>query len=412
MVAPLLLLLPLVFTPSPIKAATQWTGMNQAGMEFCLSDTAPTGFNSPGCDPGTMGEHYFGPANSSLDNFRKLGSNVVRVPLSWERLQPVLNGPLTSDYAAYVDSLITRETTNGSLFVIDIHNYGRYKGLQLGSVDVPYDAFYNLWEQLANKYKGNEKVVFGLMNQPGGTLQAPAGPSIQEWWGTIYNTAIQRIRATGATNRILVQATCKAFGQNFFSDTCGVGGISNAEGALSLSDPLGKTSIDIHQFINTDRNGGSGECTHDFIPILNPITTYLRAHQKTAWLGEFGVGWSDTCIASLSSLMTYLSDNSDVWPGWIYWVAGPAWGDPRNGGYAFSVEPPASGVGERPQVTVIKSYFVDKDLANKQTNNTVEDQERKPSGTGSGSGARGRVVGAGWMVGMLVGVFGVVALLL
>ena len=46
---------------------------------------------------------------------------------------------------------------------------------------------------------------------------------------------------------ILVQGTCKAVGQNWFSEDCGLGGISNAEGALLLNDPLNKTSIDIHQ---------------------------------------------------------------------------------------------------------------------------------------------------------------------
>lgn len=52
--------------------------------------------------------------------------------------------------------------------MIDIHNYARWNGAIIGQGGPTNAQFASLWSQLAAKYKGNTKVIFGLMNEPHG----------------------------------------------------------------------------------------------------------------------------------------------------------------------------------------------------------------------------------------------------
>ncbi|KAJ3032997.1 hypothetical protein HDV00_006859 [Rhizophlyctis rosea] len=386
---------PLVVTSLLItraNAAVKYTGVSQAGLEFNLDPNGPQGAGSV---PGNMNEKWFPPSNASMDYFRSLGSNVVRLPFIWERIQSTLFSALNTSYATVVDSIVTRETNNGSYIVLDLHNYGKYYGSVIGSQNVSADAFYDLWTKIATKYKANDKVVFSIMDQP-------REFDTRMWWETYAQGALNAIRNAGASNMILVQGTCGAFGHVWFNATCGQGTISNADASLLLSDPLGKTSIDIHQFIDPDRNGGNsnGACSteFDFISNINNITTWLREHGRTAWLGEFAIGQFQTCYTALSNLLPYLETNSDVWVGWVYWAAGSAWG-----GWWMGIEPSTSG-SATPQTAIFKDYLVERESNLRLVANN----------TSGNNGGGGRVGGQNlaWMVGALVGVFGVVSAVL
>ena len=68
-------------------------------------------------------------------------------------------------------------TSQGAAHVVlDPHNYARYNGSIIGSGVLPYASFNDFWTRVANEFKGNDKVIFGLMNEPN-TMPT-------EQWGT------------------------------------------------------------------------------------------------------------------------------------------------------------------------------------------------------------------------------------
>jgi len=76
--------------------------------------------------PGTLGKSYtFGSENT----FRYFGGKqlgLMRVAVLWERLQPVLGGPLDPAYLQGLKNDIAWAGAHGGEVIVDIHNYGRY----------------------------------------------------------------------------------------------------------------------------------------------------------------------------------------------------------------------------------------------------------------------------------------------
>ena len=52
--------------------------------------------------------------------------NVIRLPISWERIQHTLNGPLDPTYQNNLTDYVNAATSQGFAVIIDLHNYGRY----------------------------------------------------------------------------------------------------------------------------------------------------------------------------------------------------------------------------------------------------------------------------------------------
>ena len=77
-------------------------------------------------------------------------------------------------------------TALGVYTILDVHNYGRYSGIKLGTDPVTPVAFANLWQQLAKHFKDNPTVIFGLMNEPNNQNSNAVVAA--------YNEAIKRIR--------------------------------------------------------------------------------------------------------------------------------------------------------------------------------------------------------------------------
>lgn len=88
-------------------------GVNASGMEY------PTGL------PGSLGTNYFQPTAALMTNAVALGFDTIRLPYLWERMQPVVNGPLNSLYKSEIDTCIQRAASAGVKVVLDMHNYGR-----------------------------------------------------------------------------------------------------------------------------------------------------------------------------------------------------------------------------------------------------------------------------------------------
>lgn len=100
---------------------------------------------------------------------RSHGLNVYRLPVSWQFLVDYkLGGKLGHNAVGLYNELVQGCLDTGSFCIIDIHNYARWSGRHniIGQGGPSNEQFASVWRQLADKYKNEERVVFGLMNEP------------------------------------------------------------------------------------------------------------------------------------------------------------------------------------------------------------------------------------------------------
>jgi endoglucanase len=110
----------------------QFTGVNEAGLEFGGANCSPEG--------GSIGE------------FRQDGHNLFRIPFAWEKMQPCIRCELDSGYLSTLKSAVDLVVNSGGIALIDCHNYFRYYEGLISDSDT--DAFANLWWRLSQQFLG------------------------------------------------------------------------------------------------------------------------------------------------------------------------------------------------------------------------------------------------------------------
>lgn len=315
---------------SPQPATLRWRGVSLAGGEF-----------APEKLPGTYDTDFTYPTVASVAYYKAKGMNTVRLPFRWERLQPVLNQGFDGAEMGRLANFVGQVTSTGVTVVLDPHNYARYRGQLIGSGAVPNAAFADFWTRLANQFKGNDKVVFGLMNEPH-TMPT-------EQWVAAANAGIAAIRATGATQVITVPGNAWTGAHSWNSSGYGT---PNAIAMKNIVDPGRNMVIEVHQYLDADSSGTDATCTSATIGSerVAAFTAWLRENGHRALLGEFGGAANATCHQAIDNLLSHLEANGDVWAGWTWWAGGPWWGN-----YMFSIEP-ANGA-DKPQMTVLAPHL-------------------------------------------------------
>jgi len=313
------------------KQPVQLTGVNIAGAEF--------GGNHV---PGKHGQDYFYPGPASIDYFAAKGMNIIRLPVLWERLQHRLRAKLDETELQRVDAVVDYTTAKGMKIIIDVHNYAKYFNTVIGMRRLPPRALGDLWRQLAARYKGNDLVVFGLMNEPTGLRT--------ETWLAATNIAIAEIRRTGARNLILVPGNGWSSARDWTSSKYGT---PNSEVMLNVVDPIKNMVFEVHQYFDGDFTGTGAQCQSTDIGVvsLTAFTKWARENRKRGFLGEFGVGANQMCLAALDHVLRFMTENSDVWLGWTYWAAGAWWAKD----YYTNIEP-LDGQ-DRPQMSILEKYM-------------------------------------------------------
>lgn len=173
------------------------------------------------------------------------------------------------------------------------------------------------------KYK--DRILIGLMNEPN-------NQDHQIWFDTAQR-AINKLRKNGVENYILVP------GGNW--TTAGNWMISpNSVIMQQVSDPLNRTFMDIHTYFDEDESGTTDECADEEIGYwrLRGVTEWLKLHGLSAVLTEFGSSNNLKCLNTIHRALSYMENNKEQWKGWVWWAAGPWWGD-----YMFSIEPDLLG---------------------------------------------------------------------
>ena len=311
--------------------SVKYVGVNIAGGDFGTDSL-----------PGTYGHDYIYPDPGTISYFAAKGMNLIRVPLRWERVQRELGGDLDGVEMGRLDAVIRYAAAKGMKVILDVHNYAAFRGAMIGTKDVPTDALGSLWRGIADRYKDNEAVIFGLMNEPNNLTT--------ETWLEAANIAIAEIRRTGAKNLILVPGNGWSSARTWVD---GDYGSPNGAVMLNVKDPADNFVYEVHQYFNSDWSGASADCQSVDVGIstLTPVTDWARKHGKRVFLGEIGVGSGTTCLDALDRTISFIDANSDVWLGWAYWAGGAWWAKD----YFTSLQPLAGK--DRPQMAVLEKYI-------------------------------------------------------
>jgi endoglucanase len=323
----------LLCASGPVSAETKEVALRGVNL--------PGAASAPQVLPGKHGTNYLYPSREDVRMYADIGMNVIRLSFLWERLQPQLNEPFAGEELSHIDDLVRSARARGMTVVLDLHNYGSYRGRLIGSKEVPVASFADFWTRLAQHYKDEPLVAFGLMNEPN-------RQSAQEW-AAIAQTAVTAIRKTGARQLILVPGANYSGAQRWLNKD---GTLSNAEALAHLQDPAHHFAFELHQYFDADASGTHPTCiTQDVgVKALSSATQWLRSTGNKGFLGEFGVSPDPVCLAVLDKTLGYMAANGDVWLGWTYWAASPWFGS-----YMFNIYPPDPA--RYPQVGVIKKFL-------------------------------------------------------
>lgn len=326
--------------------STSLRGVNVAGAEWQYD---------PSYQP-VEGQNYTWVTHRDIDYLASRGVAFIRLLFSWELLQPSLDVGFAASYLASMSDRVRYATGKGMIVMIEPHGgdasgFARYKGKEIGSVEVPNSAFAGLWQRLAQSFKDNPNVVFGLMNEPHdmSTLQ----------WFAAAQAAIDAIRGTGAANLVMVPGngfSAPASWNDTWYDTA-PDQVSNATGWETLGDALGKLVVSVHTYFDADGGGGATDIASlDIIAQrMQPVVDWARARNLKVHLSEFGASASEPgAPEAVANAIAYLDANKDVVIGWSWWAYGPPdwWG-----GYQFTLCPTDDYTVDDPKMAWLQPHF-------------------------------------------------------
>ncbi|KAE8450165.1 hypothetical protein EG329_006946 [Mollisiaceae sp. DMI_Dod_QoI] len=312
---------------SNAAATIYYAGVAESSGEFGVWSATST----PGTGlPGQFGVEYAFINKSAIDVFVDQNKiNLFRVAFLLERMCPLsygLGAKFNETHFSFFKDAIDYITVNKSAYaILDPHNYMRYNdpsqqpmtGSIIGdSSDVKAATtaqFGAFWEELAGRFKGNEKVIFGLMNEPHDMPTSLVLANDQ--------AAIDGIRKAGAQQLIIAPGNSWTGGHSWTQG-------SDASSLImqNIKDPLNNTAFDIHEYLDSDYSGGHVNCTNLASNQLAPLTAWLEQHNFRAMITEFGASNSTGCTSYMADIISYMESNSQ-YIGWTAWAAGPLWGD-------------------------------------------------------------------------------------
>ena len=307
----------------------QLKGVNVAGAEFAHDKT-----------PGLIDRDYVYPTKADLVYFKESGANVIRLPFLWERIQLKIGEPLNVAELNHVRNVLNWASQLNLCVILDIHNFGKYKGISIGDPQVPIQSFIDLWVKLALTFSDVNVTAIGLMNEPSSI------PLLA--WSSIAQQTTTALRSAGSKHLVFVSSG-RWSGAHEFNKP--FNGVSNASLLKDFKDPLNLYAIELHQYADINYSGTSTHCIdgEQLREILGNVSRWAIEHKAKLFLGEFGVSRSIQCQKALNSMLQAMQD-SKAWLGWTYWAAGQWWGN-----YPFSIQP--SNGEESPQFKILKQYF-------------------------------------------------------
>lgn len=203
---------------------------------------------------------------------------------SWQYIvNDKVGGKLDDSNFANFDLLMQTCLDTGAYCMIDIHNFGRWDGEIIGQGGPPDEDFVDLWVSLAKQYADNDKVVFGLMNEPH-DLDI-------DIWARTCQKVVTGIRNAGATSQIiLLPGTNFASAETFVST-------GSAEALANITNPDGSYDgllMDLHKYLDINNSGTHRECTTNNVEGFKTIAKWLKENDRTAMVSETGASMDES----------------------------------------------------------------------------------------------------------------------
>ncbi|ODA76861.1 hypothetical protein RJ55_07377 [Drechmeria coniospora] len=243
------------------------------------------------------------------------GLNMFRLPITWQYAVKGKRGrKLDAVQFGVYDRLMQACLDTGAYCIIDLHNFARYDGAiigQSGPDGITDDHFTALWAEMATKYAADERVVFGLMNEPHDVDI--------EIWAQTCQKAVTAIREAGAEKHLILLP-----GSNFSSAETFVSG-GSAKCLAAITNPDGSTDgllMDLHKYLDINNSGSFRECTTDNVAAFQSVATWLRKNKRQAIVSETGASTDPTCMTKFCAQNQFIADNTDVFVGFVGWAAG------------------------------------------------------------------------------------------
>jgi endoglucanase len=240
------------------------------------------------------------------------GLNTFRLPVGWQYLVDSVGGTLNAAHWKIYDAQVQGCLTSGAaLCIVDLHNYARWNGAIVGQGGPTDNDFASVWSQIATKYKGNDKIAFGLMNEPHDVTI--------DTWATSVQAAVTAIRKAGATsNKILLPGNEWTHASAYISNGSGaaLSKVKNLDGSTT------NLIFDVHQYLDSDGSGTHTTCTTNNVEAFNTLGAWLRTNKRQAILTETGGSDDSSCLTMLCEQFDAMNKYSDVYLGWTGWSAG------------------------------------------------------------------------------------------
>ncbi|UNI16806.1 Cellulase [Purpureocillium takamizusanense] len=303
-------LLALLGLASRAIAGIQYLGVAIPGIDFgCdINGKCPAKAESI-----PLAQYGGGDGEGQMQHFVKNNKmNIFRLPLTWQFItNGQVDGKLYEKNLKVYNDLMNTCLDTGAYCMIDLHNFGRYDDGIIGQGGPSDQVFAGLWSQFATEYAKNDKVVFGLMNEPH-DLDI-------KLWAKSCQAAVTAIRKAGAKKHlILLPGTNFASAETFVST-------GSAEALAAIENPDGSTDgllLDLHKYLDINNSGTHTECTTDNVEGFKTIATWLRKNKRQAMVSETGASMDPTCMEKFCAQNDFIADNTDVFIGFVGWGAG------------------------------------------------------------------------------------------
>ncbi|KAG5927753.1 hypothetical protein E4U42_001840 [Claviceps africana] len=208
------------------------------------------------------------------------------------------------------DKLVQACLVTGAHCMLDLHNFARYNGI-IGQGGPSNEVFAALWTNIATHYAKEERIIFGIMNEPH-DLDV-------QLWAKSCQAAVTAIRNAGATSQIILLP-----GNNFTSAGEFVSG-GSAEALAAITNPDGSTDnlvMDLHKYLDTDNSGSHAECVTNNTAAFQTISDWLRTNKRVGIISETGASMAPSCMTKFCEQNEFIAKNDDVLIGFVAWGAG------------------------------------------------------------------------------------------
>lgn len=208
-------------------------------------------------NPGVYNRDYWYASQQTMNYLKSKGTDIIRLPFRWERLQPRLAGALDVAELNQLKACVARAGKAGIEVILSLQNYagywvrrrGRPHKLRLGTLGLPEERFYGIWRELSSNFKNNPAVVaYDLMNEPDnrGGMGAGVFGSVERAWEVYSQRCLNAIRGNGDNKLIMV------------GGMSGPRNWTRTHPSKWITDPAGNHMYSTHHYFDTYRGPGTG----------------------------------------------------------------------------------------------------------------------------------------------------------